>query len=155
MIWSFEVWPLVPILLNTQNVLLLVPFCGHPSHLTLFKVHLLSMVNYHSYTVGTFHSPCRFENQMMPREGGPENVTNLGDLTPINPKFDSSKDKTWKLFEGWYYLIAPIPSHHVQKSCTSSCPWCLYLTPKNAKAWILRLYCTFGYQKHPLKNVSF
>ena len=70
---------------------------------------------------------------------------------PIKPKFDSSKGKTWKLFEGWYYLIAPIPSHHAKKNCTSSCPWCLYLTPKNAKAWILRLYCTFGYQNNSSK----
>ena len=39
----------------------------------------------------------------------------FGGFDPINPKFDSSKDKTWELFDGWYYLIAPIPSHHAQK----------------------------------------
>ena len=29
----------------------------------------------------------------------------------INPKFDSSKDKSWNEFEGWHYHISPIWSH--------------------------------------------
>ena len=39
------------------------------------------MVNYLKCIVGTFHVPCQFENLLMGRGGGPENVTTFGVLS--------------------------------------------------------------------------
>ena len=72
----------------------------------------------------------------------------------IHPKADSSKNKSWHVFEGWYYHIAPVWSHQDEWNCTPPRPWHLYLAP-NAEAYTLGLQSTFGYQNHYHKRAAF
>ena len=112
------------------------------------------MANYQNYTVGTFHSSCYFVNLLMPRGGGPENVVIYGVLSPSSQIWlvHGKEVKTdWEL--KLPHCTCPISSRSKKLDTTPS----LASVPgfQRQGTWILRLYPTFGYQKHPVKEVTF
>ncbi len=112
------------------------------------------MDNYQNYTVGTFHSSCYFVNLLMPRGGGAENVIVDGGRSPSTQIWlvHGQEVKTdWEI--KLPHCTCPISSGSKKMDTTPS----FASVPgfQHQGTWILRLCPTFGYQKHPLKKVTF